>query len=63
MNISAPIPAEFNLAFKYNKADLMKILKIFSKTKGQEPRPEVSCKQSLKAKVSEIYLEKTHIDC
>lgn len=63
MSTFAPILAEFNSAFKYNEADLMKILKIFLKTKGQKPRPEVPCKQSLKAKVLEIYLEKTHINC
>ena len=41
----------------------MRILKIFSETKGQEPKAEVSCEQPLKAKVPDIYFGKSHMDC
>ena len=59
---SAPAPAESTLALKYSKADLMRILKIFSETKGQEPKAKVPCKQPLKAKVPDVYFGKSHID-
>ena len=60
---SAPALAESTLAHKYSKADLMGILKIFLKTKGQEPKAEVPRKQPLKAKVPDVYFGKLHIDC
>ena len=65
---SAPIftpastPAETQTP-KYTKADLLRILKIFSETKGQEPKPEVSRERPLKAKVPDVYFEKSHMDC
>ena len=49
-------------ALKYSEADLIKILKIFLETKSQKPRPEVPYKQSLKAKVSDVYLVKMYMD-
>ena len=55
--------AESTLALKYSKTDLMKILKIFSETKGQKPKAEVPCKRPLKAKVPDVYFGKLHIDC
>ena len=60
---SIPAPVEPILVFKYSKADLMRILKIFLETKGQESKFEVPCKQLLKAKVPDVYFEKSHIDC
>ena len=60
---SAPIPAESILALKYSKADLIRILKIFSEIKGQEPKAEVPSKQPLKAKVPNVYFEKSHMGC
>ena len=70
-HISTPAPspasvlalAESMLALKYSKVDLMKILKIFLESKSQEPKSKVSCKQPLKAKVSEVYFAKLHMDC
>ena len=63
---SAPAPActlaEYILVLKYSKADLIKILKIFSKIKDQEPKAKVPYEQSLKAKVPDIYFEKLHIN-
>ena len=40
----------------------MRILKIFSKTKGQEPKVEIPRKQPLKAKVHDVYFGKLYID-
>ena len=51
---SAPAPMEPILALKYSKTDLMRILKIFSKTKGQEPKAEVLRERPLKAKVPDV---------
>ena len=61
-HVSAPTPVEPILALKYSEADLMRILKIFLETKGQEPKAKVSRKQPLKAKVPDIYFRKTHMD-
>lgn len=63
VSASAPILAESIPALKCSKMDLIRILKIFSKTKSQEPKPEVARTQSLKAKVHDLYLEKLHMDC
>ena len=60
---SAPAPVEPILALKYSKADLMRILKIFSETKGQEPKAEVPRERPLKAKVPDVYFGKSHMDC
>ena len=60
---SAPTLAESILALKYSEADLMKILKIFLETKGQEPKVEVLRKQLLKTKVPDVYFRKLHMDC
>ena len=60
--VSAFAPMEPILALKYSKVDLMTILKIFSETKGQEPKAEVPRKRSLKAKVPNIYFKKSHMD-
>lgn len=60
---NAPAPAKSILALTYSKTDLMKILKIFSKTKGQESKGEFARKQPLKAKVLDIYFGKLHMDC
>ena len=60
---SAPDLAESTLALKYSKADLMKILKIFLKTKGQESKAQVPRKQPLKTKIPDVYFKKSHIDC
>ena len=60
---SAPAPVKPILALKYNEADLMKILKIFYETKGQEPKSKVFRKRPLKVKVSDIYFGKLHMDC
>ena len=60
---SASALAESTLALKYSEADLMKILKIFSKTKGQESKAKISHKQSLKVKVPNIYFAKLQMDC
>ena len=70
-HISTPAPshasalalAESTLALKYSETDLMRILKIFSKTKGQEPKAEAPCKQPLKTKVPDIYFRKLYINC
>lgn len=67
-HLSAPvfilvtILTEFILAFMYNKADLLRILKIFSKTKGQEAKTKVSYKQPFKAKVFNVYFKKYYMD-
>ena len=60
---SAPALVEPNLALKYSKADLMRILKIFLETKGQEPKAEVPYEQPLKAKVPDVYFGKLQMDC
>ena len=60
---SAPTLVEPTLALKYNEADLMRILKIFSEIKGQEPKAEVPRKRPLKAKVPDVYFGKSHMDC
>ena len=60
---STPALVEPILALKYSKADLIRILKICLKTKGQEPKAEVSRKRPLKAKVPDVYFGKSHIDC
>ena len=60
---SAPAPVEPTLALKYSEADLMRILKIFSETKGQEPKAEVPRERPLKAKVPDVYFGKSHMDC
>lgn len=59
----APAPTKSTLAFKYSKADLMRILKTFSETKGQEPEAKVPHKQFLKAKVPNVYFGKLYMDC
>ena len=41
----------------------MRILKIFSETKGQEPKAEVPRERPLKAKVPDVYFGKSHMDC
>ena len=41
----------------------MRILKIFSETKDQESKVEVPREQLFKAKVSDVYFEKLHMDC
>ena len=51
------------LALKYSKIDLMRILKIFSKIKGQDPKAEVSRKWLLKTKIPNVYFEKLYMDC
>ena len=61
--MSAPTPVEPTLALKYSKAHLMRILKIFLETKGQEPKAEVPRKRPLKAKVPDVYFGKSHMDC
>ena len=53
---------ESTLALKYSKADLMRIVKIFSETKGQELKAKVPRKRPLKAKIPNIYFEKLHMD-
>lgn len=58
----APTPTDIQTP-KYIEADLLRILKMFSKIKGLEPKPEVLYKQFLKVKVPELYLRKLHIDC
>ena len=69
MSTPAPSPAnastltESTLVLKYSKTDQMKILKIFSETKGQEPKAEVARKRLLKANVPDVYFEKLHMDC
>ena len=50
------------LAIKYSKANLMRILKIFLKTKSQERKAEVPHKRSLKAKVPGVNFGKLHKD-
>ena len=60
---SAPAPVKPILALKYSETDLMRILKIFSETKGQEPKAEVPRKRPLKAKVPDVYFGKLHMDC
>ena len=60
---SALAPVESTLVLKYSKADLMKVLKIFSETKGQESKAEVPRKRPFKAKVPDIYFGKWHTDC
>ena len=60
---NAPALAESTLALKYSKMDLIRILKIFLETKGQEPKAEVPCKQPLKAKVPNVYFGNLHINC
>ena len=60
---SAPVLAESILAFKYSKVDLMRILKIFSKSKDQKPKAKVPRKRPLKAKVPDVYFGKLHMDC
>ena len=60
---SAPALVEPTLALKYSEADLMRILKIFSETKGQEPKAEVPRERPLKAKVPDVYFGKSHMDC
>ena len=59
---SVPAPVEPTLALKYSKADLIRILKIFSEAKSQKPKAEVPCKWPLKDKVPDVYCGKTHID-
>ena len=58
-----PALTESTLALKYSEADLMRILKIFSKTKSQKPKAKVLRERPLKAKVPDIYFGKSHIDC
>ena len=60
---SALALVEPTLALKYSEADLMRILKIFSETKDQEPQAEIPCERPLKAKVPDVYFGKSHIDC
>ena len=60
---SAPTLAKSTLALKCSKTDLIRILKIFSETKSQEPKVEVSCEQFLKAKIPNIYFGKLYINC
>ena len=60
---STPTPVKPTLALKYSEVNLMRILKIFLGTKGQEPKAKVPRKQLLKAKVPDIYFGKSHIDC
>ena len=60
---SAPAPVEPTLALKYSEADLIRILKIFSETKSQEPKAEVPRERPLKAKVLDVYFGKSHMDC
>ena len=60
--VSAPALLESTLALKYSEVDLMKILKIFSETKGQEPKAEVPDEQPLKVKILDVYFEKLHMD-
>ena len=60
---SIPAPMKPTLALKYSKADLMRILKIFSKTKAQEPKAEVPHERPLKAKILDIYFRKSYMDC
>ena len=60
---STSAPVEPTLALKYSEADLIRILKIFLETKGQEPKAKVPRKQPLKAKIPDIYFGKSHIDC
>lgn len=50
------------LVLKYNETDLMRIIKIFSKAKDQEPKAKVLYKQPLKAKISNMYFKKLHMD-
>ena len=57
----APTPAKIQTP-KYTKADLLRILKIFLETKGQELKPEVSRKRPLKAKVLDMDLGKSYMD-
>ena len=60
---SVPAVIEPTLALKYSKADLMRILKIFLETKGQEPKAKVPHEQLLKVKVPDVYFGKSHINC
>ena len=60
---SAPALVEPTLALKYSEADLMRILKIFLETKGQEPKAEVLRERPLKAKVPDVYFGKSYMDC
>ena len=46
----------------YTEADLLRIFKIFSETNGQT-QLEVPCERPVKAKLSDIYSGKLHIDC
>ena len=59
---NAPALVEPTLALKYSEADLIRILKIFSETKSQEPKAEVPYERPLKPKVPDIYFGKSHID-
>ena len=54
---------EFALTLKYSEANQINILKIFSKTQGQEPKAEVPHEWPLKAKISNVYFGKSHMDC
>ena len=54
--------AESILTFKYSETDLMRILKIFLKTKSQEPKTKIPRKWLLKAKIPDVYFGKLHID-
>lgn len=58
-SISTPVEVQTP---KYTKTDLIKILKIFSKTKSQT-QLEVSYEQPLKAKLFDVYFGKLYIDC
>ena len=60
---NAFVPVKPILALKYSKADLMRILKIFLETKGQESKAEIPCERLLKAKIPDVYFGKLHIDC
>ena len=60
---NSPTLVELILALQYSKVDLMRILKIFLETISQELKVEVPCKRPLKAKVPDVYFEKSHMDC
>ncbi|MCJ1345955.1 hypothetical protein MMC31_004165, partial [Peltigera leucophlebia] len=53
---SAPGPVSTS-ALKYSEEDMLRILKIFAETKGQE-QPKVPRKRRLKARRPDLYLEK-----
>lgn len=60
---SISILVEFIIALNYNEEDLMKILKIILKIKGPKLKSEFPSKRPLKAKVSDVYFGKSHMEC